>query len=143
MTELDSAPRLARVGDRVEETRAFTQADFDRFAAISGDDNPIHVDAALAARTHFGRTVSHGMLLYAVLAGIMRRHGLIATPVGQDLIFPNPAFAGEPIRFSVAVTAAAGDELVLIQRAERVADTLVVCEGRARFRLAAAEEGAP
>ena len=46
---------------------------FDRFARLSGDDNPIHVDPAFSARTRFGRTVAHGMLLYgrvwAMIAG--------------------------------------------------------------------------
>ena len=35
---------------------AFAQDDFNRFAALSGDANPIHVDAAFAARTRFGPT---------------------------------------------------------------------------------------
>ena len=42
-----------------------TQDAFDRFAALSGDDNPIHVDPDFSARTRFGRTVSHGMLIYS------------------------------------------------------------------------------
>ena len=40
-----------------------TQEEFDLFARISGDDNPIHVDPEFSARTRFGRTVSHGMLI--------------------------------------------------------------------------------
>ena len=47
--------------------RTFGQRDFDRFAALSGDDNPIHVDPEFAGRTRFGRTVCHGMLLYSTI----------------------------------------------------------------------------
>lgn len=74
-----------------------SQQEFDRFAAISGDDNPIHVDPAFSARTRFGRTVSHGMLLYA------RVHALIGNAFPgrghllQTLMFPNPAYADEPL----------------------------------------------
>src|SRR5688500_2787 len=49
--------------------RSLSQAEFDLFARISGDNNPIHVDPEFSARTRFGRTVSHGMLLYTVLWG--------------------------------------------------------------------------
>ena len=45
----------------------FTQRQFDEYARLSGDDNPIHVDAAFAAGTRFGRTVAHGMFLFSVL----------------------------------------------------------------------------
>lgn len=128
-------PRLTRLGDTVEVTRTFSQADFDRFAALSGDDNPIHVDAAYAAASHFGRTVSHGMLLYAVFAALLRRSGLTGGQVGQDLMFPNPAFAGEPVRFVATVTAVEGDAVVLEQRATRGSDGAVVCQGSARCRV--------
>ncbi|MEO9530913.1 MaoC family dehydratase [Roseibium sp.] len=73
------------------------QADFDAFAELSGDDNPIHVDPAFSARTRFGRTVSHGMLLYTRVFGHLdalypgRRH------VMQSLMFPNPAYANEEL----------------------------------------------
>ncbi len=32
-----------------------TQEEFDIFAHVSGDDNPIHVDPEFSARTRFGR----------------------------------------------------------------------------------------
>jgi acyl dehydratase len=76
------------------------QSDFDAFARLSGDDNPIHVDPEFSARTRFGRTVSHGMLLYTrVFAHLEalypgRRHEV------QTLMFPNPAYADEELVFS-------------------------------------------
>jgi acyl dehydratase len=53
--------------------RSFTQADFDCFARLSGDDNPIHVDAEFSARSRFGRTVAHGLLLCSVLRGLIEK----------------------------------------------------------------------
>lgn len=76
------------------------QSDFDAFATLSGDDNPIHVDPEFSARTRFGRTVSHGMLLYTrVFAHLQalypgRKH------VMQTLMFPNPSYADEELTLS-------------------------------------------
>nr|HMN66206.1 MaoC/PaaZ C-terminal domain-containing protein [Burkholderiaceae bacterium] len=47
--------------------RVVTQRDFDRFAALSRDDNPIHCDPGFARGTHFGATVAHGMFLYGLI----------------------------------------------------------------------------
>ena len=55
------------VGRLVRATRSVTQADFDRFAQLSGDDNPIHVDAVFSAGTRWKRTLCHGMLLYGIV----------------------------------------------------------------------------
>ncbi|WP_112323699.1 MaoC family dehydratase [Oceanibium sediminis] len=82
-----------------------TQAEFDAFAAVSGDDNAIHVDPAFCAETTFGRTVSHGMLLYAKLWGMLKRHDADMTQVSQNLMFPNPAFAGEELVLEISEAA--------------------------------------
>tara|TARA_R110002020_G_scaffold56074_5_gene155285 strand:- start:3250 stop:3636 length:387 start_codon:yes stop_codon:yes gene_type:complete len=79
-----------------------TQAEFDRFAALSGDDNPIHVDPDFSARTRFGRTVSHGMLIYSRVWALLRKRWPAARHAGQTLMFPNPAFAGEPLTIRIA-----------------------------------------
>lgn len=107
--------------------RVPTQEDFDAFARASGDDNPIHVDPAFSARTRFGRTVAHGMFLYAVLRGALRRARPAAALAETALTFPNPAFAGEALVFSAE---AAEGGAVVAARASRVADGAVVCEAQ-------------
>jgi acyl dehydratase len=80
-------------------TRAFSQRDFDRFAALSGDDNPIHVDPAFSARTRFGATVAHGMLLYSAVSSVLgtRLPGPGTVQLEQELMFPSPTYAGEDV----------------------------------------------
>ncbi|ADZ71971.1 MaoC family dehydratase [Polymorphum gilvum] len=78
------------------------QADFDAFARVSGDDNPIHVDPDFSARTRFGRTVSHGMLLYTRLHGLVGRHWPGRAQAFQALMFPNPAYADEELVLEIA-----------------------------------------
>jgi len=116
-------------------TRTLTQADFDRFAAVSGDTNPIHVDAAFSARTAFGRNVSHGMLLYAVFWGLLRCAFPGSRQRSQSLMFPNPAFAGEPLVFSATETRRTDTEVRLEILISRVADHAVVCSGESVLEL--------
>ncbi|EDZ48242.1 chain A, (R)-Hydratase From A. Caviae Involved In Pha Biosynthesis [Rhodobacterales bacterium Y4I] len=85
----------------LEERWTPTQADFDAFAEVSGDDNAIHVDPEFCAETAFGRTVSHGMLIYARLWGMLKRYDAGLSQVSQSLKFPNPAFAGEELRLQI------------------------------------------
>ncbi len=100
-----------------------TQAEFDAFAALSGDDNPIHIDPDYSAATRFGRTVSHGMLIYARLVALLARVG--AAPLRTDtLMFPNPAHADEALELCVVQTAP--DAFTL--RATRMADGAVVAD---------------
>ena len=91
--------RNADVNGRVARwRRRVTQEDFDRFARISGDDNPIHVDAAFAARTRWGRTLAHGMMLYSLVVHFIRAELLPGSvELEQDLVFPGPIFAGDEL----------------------------------------------
>lgn len=122
---------MIATGPLFSETRVLSQADFDLFARISGDDNPIHVDPAFSARTRFGRTVSHGMLLYTVLWGLIRRQMPAARQSSQTLMFPAPAFADEPLVFSGIVEQAEERQATILLRVLRAADSTPVCEARA------------
>lgn len=77
-----------------------TQSDFDRFAKLSGDHNPIHVDPSFAATTRFGRTLCHGMYLYALLSEVVHQH-FGSFPVASQLKFPGPAYAGDTLTVSL------------------------------------------
>jgi acyl dehydratase len=52
----------ARVGEEigVSDWRLVTQEDIDRFAAVTGDDQWIHVDVQRAKDSPFGGTIAHG-----------------------------------------------------------------------------------
>ena len=120
---------MAEPGDSAEIVKTFSQADFDRFAALSGDDNPIHVDPTFSATTRFGRTVSHGVLLLTVLRGVLGQLVPGARQRSQRVMFPAPTFTGEAMRFVATVTAVDGDAVTASVRSVRVADGTVTCDG--------------
>jgi acyl dehydratase len=94
-----------KTGHTVSKTTIFTQADFDEFARLSGDDNPIHVDPEFSARTKFGRTVAHGMFLYGTICGLLSEHFSGAVQVEQSLMFPAPTFTGDVMTVLAEITA--------------------------------------
>ncbi|GAB3020545.1 dehydratase [Nocardioides flavus (ex Wang et al. 2016)] len=75
-----------------------TQAHLDGFAAISGDDNPIHVDPDYAATTAFALPVAHGMFLFSLVRAELRRIRPQARLVEQRLMFPAPTPVGARVR---------------------------------------------
>ena len=132
---------MIAAGPLFSETRSLTQGDFDLFAHVSGDDNPIHVDPDFSARTRFGHTVSHGMLLYTVLWGLIRKHMPGARQATQSLMFPAPAFADEPLLFSARVEETGDGRASLACRITRQGDGEIVCEAATELMLGGPHEG--
>ena len=89
-------------------TRTFTQGDFDTFARLSGDDNPIHVDPEFAARTRFGRTLAHGMMLFSTLSGLIRRTYENVDLEDIELMFPGPTYVGDAMTLQLTVVSRDG-----------------------------------
>lgn len=92
-----------KVGDTRSLTRTFTQADIDAFAALTGDDQPIHTDATFAAGTKFGTTLVHGMLTASIFSTLLGKHipgeGMIITEA-SELQWLRPVRPGDTITFS-------------------------------------------
>ena len=51
--------------------KEITQEKINRYALSGGDGNPLHTDPEFAARTMFGGTIAHGMLILAYLSEMM------------------------------------------------------------------------
>ncbi|MFC0386103.1 MaoC family dehydratase [Muricoccus vinaceus] len=93
------------VGEVAEYRKCISLADIAAFAELSGDHDPLHVDADFAARTSFGGIIAHGALVMGLLSTtasmISRRsveRGSPGTPVsaGYDRVrFIRPVFAGD------------------------------------------------
>ncbi|MBY0273809.1 MaoC family dehydratase [Candidatus Binatia bacterium] len=88
-----------RVGDHAEVTRTFTQEDVERFAELSLDRHPTHLDAEYARSTRFGERVVHGMLTASLLSAanalLLGIPGAIS--VEQTLRFLRPVRVGDTI----------------------------------------------
>ena len=118
---------------QVNIVRVFSQTDFDNFARLSGDNNPIHTNPDFSATTRFGRTVAHGLLLCSVLRGLINQLVPGQLLSEQSVMFPAPTFTDEPMNFTVTVTGNNIDGLELKLEVKRLDDGVVTCQGHARM----------
>lgn len=93
------------VGDRATFSKTITDADLLLFAAVSGDQYPLHVDEAYAKTTRFGARVAHGMLSASLLSAtnglLLGRPGGIS--LAQTLRFLTPVFVGDTLQAATEV----------------------------------------
>jgi len=106
-----------RAGDTSTFSKTITEADILLFAAVSGDNYPLHVDAEYAKTTRFGQRAAHGMLTASLLSTVI---GLLLQKPGgiyveQSIRFRRPVFAGDTLTATAEVT-----ELIPERRRMRV-----------------------
>lgn len=96
-------------------TRTVTEADVVNFACLSTDFNRLHVDAEYAKVTPHGQRIAHGLLVLAVMSGLVTRMQLNQhlEPSLMGLLdiqcrFPKPTFIGDTLRVRVDVAAKRG-----------------------------------
>ena len=83
-----------KIGDTFTQKVKFTQAQVNQFAEISGDCNPVHIDAEYAAKTPFGKPIIHGMFAASVFSKVFGTQwpGEGTIYMFQDIFFKAPAF---------------------------------------------------
>jgi 3-hydroxybutyryl-CoA dehydratase len=88
-----------RIGDSARFTKTVTETDIAFFAAISGDFNPVHVDAEWARGSLFGGRVAHGPLTLALAAGVlgMELPGVGTIAVTNHIDYRRPVYVGDTI----------------------------------------------
>ncbi|HEY8416716.1 MAG TPA: MaoC/PaaZ C-terminal domain-containing protein [Limnochordales bacterium] len=98
------------VGMRMEtQGRTITEADVVNFAGVSGDYNPLHMDAEFAKTTPFGQRIAHGLLVLSVVTGLRQHLKLMEGAVLAFLEirswrFRKPVFIGDTIRARTEIT---------------------------------------
>lgn len=98
---------VVAVGQSATYARTVTDDDIARYADLSGDDHPQHVDAAWARKTRFGGRIAHGALLVGYMSAASTRwvrrwlYGRTTQSTvsyGYDRIrFVKPVFPGDTI----------------------------------------------
>ena len=94
------------IGQTAVYSKAVEERDLQLFAAVSGDLNPVHLDAAYAATTAFGERIAHGMLTGAVISAAlaMKLPGPGTIYRAQELRFRLPVTIGDTLTVELEVT---------------------------------------
>ena len=86
--------------------RTVTETDNVLFTTMSMNPAPIHLDAAYAAGTEFGRPLVNSMFTAALVVGLSvpeLTQGTIVAQLGFSVDFPAPVFAGDTLRVDTEV----------------------------------------
>src|SRR5215212_3865347 len=88
-----------QVGMQAQLAWDVSEADIDAFASLSGDINPMHVDAAFARARGFRDRVAHGFLLGSKVSAFVGTTipGRRCLLLEQSLAFPNAVFSGDTV----------------------------------------------
>lgn len=94
------------VGQSARFSKTVTDADILMFAAVSGDTNPVHLDAEYAATTPFKERIAHGMLSAGLISAVLgtKLPGPGAIYIGQTLRFKGPVKIGDTVVAQVTIT---------------------------------------
>lgn len=94
-----------RLGDLAETVNHVTEETGIKFADVSNDHNPVHLDEAYAAATPFKGRIAHGMLLAAYISAVLGNDlpGPGSIYVNQTLSFKAPVRYGDTITTTVEV----------------------------------------
>jgi 3-hydroxybutyryl-CoA dehydratase len=114
MLKLSDGPRGLYFDDFEEgaslmsRARTITEADIVNFAALTGDFNPMHVDAEYAKNSFMGQRVAHGMLVMSYAVGQAYQLGILDGTIlafrSLEVKFSQPVLIGDTIRVELKVT---------------------------------------
>jgi len=124
------------VGFRSSFSKAITEEDIRRFAEVSGDLNPLHLDEGYAKRTIFGQRIAHGIMTLGLVSAALSKLPGYVIYTSQSVEFTRPVNIGDVVEAVVEVVEKSADrsEVKLRtyarnQRGEQILD------GEAKVRL--------
>ncbi|WP_026321156.1 MaoC family dehydratase [Arhodomonas aquaeolei] len=109
--------------------KTVTEADIGLFAGVTGDFNPLHVDAEYAGQTPFGGRIAHGMLTAGLVSAVLgtRLPGPGSIYVSQSMRFRAPVYPGDTATAEVEVLSVERDRgFVTLETRVRVGERPVL-----------------
>lgn len=103
-----------------------SQADVQAFADVTGDNNPVHLDAEFAATTSFEKPIAHGMLTAGFISAAIgtKLPGPGCIYLEQSLKFRAPVYIGATVTTTVTV------KELNVRRRRAVIETVCTVEGK-------------
>lgn len=94
-----------QVGDRAKVIYSISESAVVGFAGLSGDWNPLHLDAGFARRSGFPGPIAHGILVGGYLSGLIGNHfpGPGALWMKQSFNWRQPVLIGDTITIELTI----------------------------------------
>lgn len=93
------------VGMTASYSQTISEADIKQFAGISGDRNPVHMDAEYAENSKFKKRIAHGMISSSFFSALFgtKLPGEGCVYVSQELKFRKPVYIDDTVTATVEV----------------------------------------
>jgi 3-hydroxybutyryl-CoA dehydratase len=106
---------LPVIGTQATLSRKITEDDILLFALVSGDHNPIHLDAEYAEKSLFGKRIAHGFLIGSLISAVLGNDmpGPGSIYLGQTLKFLAPIHIGDTVTVTVKVVELREDKRII------------------------------
>lgn len=116
------------IGQEIVEEKLFTEDQVRRFAELSGDRNPLHMDERYARRSRFRGRIVHGILVAGVISKIIGTQlpGEGSIYLEQNIQFRKPVYIDEKIIVKVKITGIANNIVTLETNAYKEDESLAV-----------------
>lgn len=126
------------LGQSAELTYTVTEDAIEKFAEVSGDNNPVHLDEAYASGTQFGGRIAHGMLSASFISAVIGTQlpGKGAIYLSQSLRFRRPVKIGDEVTARAVITALDDDRARATLETQCLVDGRTVLEGEAVVMVA-------
>lgn len=127
-----------QAGDVFSFRRKIDEALVEKFAELTHDYNPLHIEEDYAGRSEFGGRIAQGMLLASLFSALVGMHcpGKSSLYLSQKVNFRKPLKIGEEVEVRGEVVSKS-DALKIIELKTTIADlhnTLIV-DGVARVKV--------
>jgi 3-hydroxybutyryl-CoA dehydratase len=116
------------IGMTAASRHTVAASDIDRFAEVTGDHNPVHLDEAYASKTRFKGRIAHGMLTASFISATLTKlPGPGTIYLSQNLSFRAPVRIGDTVEARVTVTDIIREKSrVVLKTVCRVGETVVI-----------------
>ena len=94
-----------QVGDTASMSKTVSEYDIYTYAGITGDFNPVHINAEFAKNSMFKERIAHGMLSAGFISAVLGTSlpGANTIYLGQDLSFKAAVKIGDTVTATVEV----------------------------------------
>ncbi|RME21885.1 MAG: MaoC family dehydratase [Deltaproteobacteria bacterium] len=124
-----------QIGQVASMSKTITEEDVVRFAEVTGDFNPVHLDEEFARDSMFGRRIAHGFLTGALISAVLgtRLPGANTIYLEQTMRFLAPVGIGDTITAECEVLEKIPEKKILVMRTTVTnQDGVKVLDGQAR-----------